>query len=352
MQKRLSLLLTALTLPAFAFNAPPADKLAFGPAAGTTLSRAWTITNEASLDDMQVSVGGKPQPMPGEMEMTQTMKTEITVSDKLVELGAGAPKVLVRTYEKLAGDGSVAMVMGPMGENSTDMSAKSELEGKKVKFTWNADGGKFERDYDESEGDKELLEGLVEDMDLREFLPKTEVSAGDTWKIAPAAMRAMVAPGGALALIPESAEGGMGGMSPGMDQMGDLAGMLTGDFEGEVTAEYKGIREDSKLGEIKITFEIKTSADLSEKAAELADQMPEGMSMEIQSLDMEFSWKGEATILWDVASGHVSGVEAAGDQSLSVDTGMKMSMQGQEMEIETGMEMSGKVESKLVVTRE
>jgi hypothetical protein len=74
--------------------------------------------------------------------------------------------------------------------------------------------------------------------------------------------------------------------------------------------------------------------------------------MEIRSLDMEFSWKGEATILWDVASGHVSSVEAAGDQSLSVDTGMKIAAQGQEMEIETGMEMSGKVESKLVVTRE
>ncbi len=355
MQRRLTLFLTALALPCIANTTAPADKLAFGPTAGATISRVWTIANEASLDDMQVSSNGNPVPLPGEMEMTQSMTNVIEVTDTFVELRAGAPKVLKRTFDKLSGDGSMSMTMPQMGDNSTEMSAESELEGKTVKFTWNEEEGKFDIAFEGSEGDAELLEKLVEDMDLRDLLPGKEVAVGDTWTPEPNALRGMVAPGGSLALKPQSEAGGMGGMGPGMEQAGDLASMLNADFEGTVSAEYKGIREveGAKLGEIVITFDVTTAMDLTDEVADMAQDMPEGMgSMEVERLDIEFAWKGEATILWDVASGHVASAEAHGDQTMRVDSGMKMSMGGQNMSIETAMEMSGKVDTTLKVTRE
>lgn len=355
MQSRLTLLLTLLTLPCLATPLAPADKVKFGPAAGTKLQRTWTIANQASLDDMQVTSGGNPMPMPGEMEMSQTMTTEIEVTDTIVELRAGAPKVLKRTFDKLAGAGSVSMSMPQMGDNSTDMTAKSELEGKSIKFAWNEDNGEYDVAFDGGEGDQDLLEKLVEDMDLRDFLPTTEVAAGATWSPSPNAVRHLVAPGGGLRLTPKAAEGGMGGFGPGMDRMGDLASMLTDEFEGKVEAEYKGLREvdGAKYGEITITFSVSTSADLTDEVSGMAEEMPEGMgSMEIGNVDIEFSWKGEATLLWDLESGHVASAEAHGEQSMRVDTGMKMTMGSQTMSIETSIEMSGKVDSKLKVTRE
>lgn len=355
MQSRLTLALTLLTLPCLATPLAPADKVHFGPAAGTKLQRVWTISNQASLDDMQVTSGGNPMPMPGEMEMSQTMTTEIEVTDTIVELREGAPKVLKRTYDKLSGAGSVSMSMPQMGDNSTEMSATSELEGKTVKFSWNEENGAYDIAFDSGEGDAELLEKLAEDMDLRALLPTTEVAAGATWSPSPNAIRDLVAPGGGLSLTPKAAEGGMQSFGPGMDNMGDLASMLTDEFEGKVEAEYKGLREveGAKYGEIAITFEISTSADLTDEVAGMADEMPEGMgSMEVGNVDIEFSWKGEATILWDLESGHVASAEAHGEQSMRIDSGMKITMGAQVMNLETSIEMSGKVDSKLTVTRE
>jgi len=356
MQRRLTLFLTALALPCLASSVAPGDKLAYSPAAGSTLVRNWKIVNNASLDDLQITSGGQPMPMPAEMEMSQSMTTEIQVTDQIAELRDGAPKSLTRTFDTLTGDGNVSMSMPQMGDNSTEMSAKSELEGKTVKFTWNSDDSKFDIAFDGGEGDAELLGKLVEDMDLREFLPKSEVSAGDTWEPSPNALRAMIAPGGGLALIPESPEGGMGaGMGPGMDRMGDLSSMMSGDFEGSVNAEYKGVRdvEGVKLGEIHLTFEVSTAMDLTDEVGDLSEQLPPGVgSMEIDHLDVEFGWKGEATILWDVAAGHVASAEAHGDITTRMDSGMSLSAGGRDMNIETSFEMSGKVDSKLTVTRE
>lgn len=353
MQRRSLLVLTAFALPCLAARVAPSDKLSYGPASGTTLTRAWTIVNQASLDDLQMSMGGNPQPMPGEMEMTQSMTTEIEVTDVIVEMRGGAPKMLKRSFDKLSGNGTMSMSMPPMGDNSTDMTAESDLEGKRVKFSWNEDESKYVASYDESEGDAELLENLVEDMDLREFLPKSEVEVGATWEPSAGALRAMIAPGGGLGLIPTGGEGGMGGM-PGMERM-DMSSMMSGDFDGTCSAEYKGIREvdGRKLGEILVTFDVSTAVDMTDEVSGMIDEMPDGVqSMEIDHMDIEFTWNGEATIRWDVASGHVASAEAHGDITTRMDTGMQIAAGGREMSIETTFEMSGKVDSKLVVTRQ
>ncbi len=356
MQRRLTLALTLLTLPCLATPLTPADSITFSPKAGTVLQRIWTISNQASLDDLQVSVGGSPQPMPGEMEMSQTMESEIHVTDTFVEMRAGAPKVLKRTFDKLSGAGTVSMTMPQVGDHSTDMSAESKLQGKTVKFTWDEEDGAYDAAFADGEGDRDLLEKLVEDMDLREFLPRGEVSTGSTWNPSPNALRGLIAPGGGLALVPKAEGGGMGSMGMGgMDRAGDLAGMLNDEFRGKVEAEYLGRREvaGASYGEIKVTFAISTTADLTDEVAGMSETMPEGMgSMEVDHLDIEFSWKGEATILWNVEAGHAVSAEAHGEQSMRIDSGMKMSMGSQTMNIETSMEMSGKVDSKLKITRE
>ena len=63
-----------------------------------------------------------------------------------------------------------------MFENTGDLTARSELEGKAVKFSFDKERGRYSCTFDASEGDKDWLDALREDLDLRAFLPSGEVA--------------------------------------------------------------------------------------------------------------------------------------------------------------------------------
>lgn len=355
MNRTRTLVLAALAAPLLCSTIAPGDSLAFRPAAGTKLTRAWVIKQDMTLDEMNMTMNGQPLPMDLQMDMDMTSETTIEVTDTLVALADGKATELRRAFDKLGSSSSFAVEMPQMPEGGMEQSAKgsSKLEGKTVKFKWDADKGDFEKTFHESEGESDLLEGLEEDMDLRALLPGKELAAGDTWEIEVKELRGLLMPGGDVGIRPEDA-GAEGGMMPGMDSMGDLKDLVGDLLEGTATAEYAGIQDidGGKFGVIKLKLDLESSNDLSAKIEEMAKEIPGGMGeMKIEHMDIEFAFEGEGTILWDVASGHIHKIDLSGKSTMNMDSGMAISAEGRNMSIEQQMSMSGTMSIQLEVTR-
>jgi len=357
--KRISTIcLPLLAIPLLSATLAPGDTVAYRPASGTKVARNWSLKQDLTLDEMDMTMNDQPMPIPGEMSMDMSNEATIEVTDVLVEMEGGKPTKLRRTYDKLGGDGHFAVEMAAMPNGGMDQSltSSSELEGKTVAFTWNADESKYDRAFHESEGEEKLLEHLDEDMDLRAIAPGREVAAGDTWTIDVKQLRALLMPGGDVGVRPDkSGDDQMDGMMPGMDNFGDMSDMLGDMLEGEATAEYQGLQdvEGGKYGVIKLKLEIQSNNDMADKLQDMLQELPDGMGeMTFDHMDVEFGLEGEGTVLWDTELGMIRKVDLSGKVSMSVDVAMQLKVQGREMAMEQSMTMSGTIAIKLDVTKE
>lgn len=344
-----TLALSALILPAiFAFN-PTATTISFTPKEGSSLTKKFTSTMELTMENMDMTVGGQPPPVSPEVDMQTDFEQVIVVTDTYVKIEDGTPTTLQRSYDELGWETDIkaeTKVMGQTTDQSTALKGASELEGKAVEFSWDAESEEYKRAYHEDEGEEELLENLKEDMDLRALLPTSEVSEGDSWEIDVSKLTAVLAPGGDLAILPEDLgeEGGDPMMSAGMG--GSMSDMIGEFLEGEATGTFKGLKEvdDVQVAIIAVVIDIDSATDLTEKVEEIladSDMPPEVSEIEISRIDLELEFEAEGTLLWNVAAGHVHSFELSGESRVVMDIGMTVNAMGQELDIEQNIEMSG-----------
>jgi hypothetical protein len=131
----------------------------------------------------------------------------------------------------------------------------SDLEGRRVWIDWNDETGAFYCVFADGDAAGQPIQGCVEDMDLRVFLPADGVEQGERWELPRAAMLALLLPGGEMGL----------NVPPGSDWVVErLPGHLWVDrVEGGMTATYAGrVQQDGVcIGRIEIVGEIETSAE-------------------------------------------------------------------------------------------
>ncbi|QDV08888.1 hypothetical protein Poly30_44430 [Planctomycetes bacterium Poly30] len=341
-----------LSVPAVAlsflvgFSGSSTDKIAFTPAEGVTVTKTFTTTTTMEMDDMTALMNGGPSPMP-EMEMSMEMAQSVTVTDEYVSMADGKPKKLARTFDAIGSDLEMEVNAGGQAQ-SPNGSGSSPLEGSTVVFTWNAETEEYEIAFAEGEeGDVDLLEGLKENMDLRGLLPKEELAEGDAYDIDLSAFVDILSPGGNLKLEMEiDGEAAGSGMDPEM--MTDFSKFFEDLLEGSATGKYVGTRDVDgvKVAVIELNVEIDASADMAELAAEsMGDEMPEGIEMSIDHVDVEMSYSGTGELLWNMSKGVIHSFEMNADMEMNMDMGMNMAMGGQEMEISMEMAMSGSVKN-------
>lgn len=336
---------TLLLTPAlFAFS-PRGTKVAFAVEEGSSLTKTFTNSAELTLDDMSMLMNGQESPMMPNIEMTVNTNLEVTVSDDYLAMSEGKPSKLKRNYDTISQATDIAMeidIMGQVQNEDMSMNSVTELEGKEILFTWSEDDSDYVASFPEDEGDEELLVGLIEDMDLRGFLPEGEVAEGDEWKVPPQTLVTILAPGGNLKAVPEEVDVDMMGMN---QDMGDFSDWFSEDMEGEILATFKGTRETedgARVGVIGIAVEISNAVDMTEKVQESMSETPEGVeNMDITGMDLEIELEGEGTLLWDLQAGCVHSFELTGDFAMIMDMAMDISAQGMDMEIEQSMEFSG-----------
>jgi len=319
-----------------------AERPAFAPKAGVSLTKTLSVQGDLELEEMKLMMGGQDlSEMAGQMEMSMKHETRLVVEDTYLAVEDGRPTRLKRTFEEISSS-SHSSGSSMMGEQQNDMSFESDLEGMSVLFT--LDDGDYKATFAEGEkGDEALLEGLVEDTDLRGFLPTKEVKEDDTWKVEPSAVKALLVPGGDLKLRPS--EGNEA--TPGLDSMNFSPSDMLSELEGTFEATFKGTRKegDVQVAVIALAIECTSANDLTERMQSMTDsmddQLPEGASMKVTAFDGEYEYEAEGELLWNLETGLLHGLQLSGELRMIMDVSMSMSMQGMDNDMELSQTYAG-----------
>jgi len=342
----------AILVPILLSSHVPGDRIRFAPSEGSSATKTFENKAEFTLQNMKISMNGGELPTKPEMEMTITSTQKVVVTDDYVANRENAPKKLRRTFEELGNNVAMSMKMQMMGNSQNkdqNTAGESELQGKKVVFTWDDDKGEYAKSFEPKADKENLLKDLEEDMDLRVLLPKEEVKEGAEWEIDVSKFASVLAPGGNLSILPKDAEAAGAGMEmPGMSSVSDW---LRGALEGTATGKFKGIREvdGAKMGVIEIVAKISVSKDMTDMVEEAMKKAKQEVQMEIDHMDVDFKYEAKGDLVWDLAAGRAHSFNISGPSHVNMDMAMKIEAQGQKMNIDYGMELSGSTELKLDV---
>jgi hypothetical protein len=319
--------------PLFVASHAPATKIAFTAGEGTTLTKIFTSRLELELDEMRVLRDGQePDGLP-ELEMRVTTDLDVVVKDEYLALENGTPRKLRRSFETIDVATLMAMEVNLQGQTNNQDStvqAGSELQGETIEFTWNAETKEYDVAFVEEEGDKELLVGLFEDMDLRAFLPGREVEVGDEWEVEPREIATVMAPGGDLKLVPEELAYDMSGMS---GQMGELSDWFDENLQGKVSCRLTEVRTegDNRIAVIAIELKLENDVDLTEMAQEELEnvELPPGAGeIEVEHMQIDLRIEGEGVLLWDLGAGHFHALDVESDFEMKMDIGVSLELPG------------------------
>jgi len=331
------------------------DKLAFQPQAGSSLTKAFTIGGEFTLDDISLIVDGQDiGGMIGQIEVSVKTESRIEITDAYRAVASGRPTDLLRTFEALTS--TVHMDMTPAQAEMPEMTSSSSLEGKTVAFRWNEEEHEYERSFHEHSGDDELLEDLEEDMDLRAFLPPGEVSDGDTWSVELSELECLMAPGGNLRMLPENGDVDDETMQRFEEIFGGLGQEFGDQLEGECACTFKGARDEDgvRVAEIAIEIEVSATMDLTEpldKAIRAAiEQGGAGdmVDVTLDTADFNLDFEGKGTLLWNLGAGRIHSFQVSGDSTMDIDLAVSVEAEGESHELDASLELSGSMREDVV----
>ncbi len=314
-------LLACTPLPLLLALSLPADELSFHPAANVEAPKTLQIDMEMNIKEMSFTMEGQPVPGDPLAQVTENaliVNMIVGVTEKYVETKDGKPVMLLRTYDKLKLDTE-------FGDDSSEVDSFKEPEGKTVAFKWDEEEGEYTKSYHESDGDEEELKDLDVDMDLRALLPDKKVSKGDTWDVPASKLGAVFLPGGMISKTTGEEE---------QEAMEKVRAALEEQFmaalkDFKVTCTYKGTKDDegTNVGEIAFTYDGKMKLDLGSMIEEVIDSnRQEGMpDMDVKA-NLGVGLKGEGTLLWNQAAGHLHNFEMHADADMDIDMAVAVQM--------------------------
>lgn len=282
---------------------PPAREgveLAYAPAEGTVLKRLFVAEASYRLTDMTASIDGEEVSHDGELpEYAMSFVERIAVTDTLESVSAGRPTTLLRRFDELGQENT-----DRAGDEERTVEYVSPLEGRSVRFTWDADEEEYAVEAaDDEDLDEDLAAWLAEDLDLRRLLPGSEVEPGDEWELDPQLYLAFMWPGGLLDFHPDGEEPDPADRAPSRQTIERL--------EGEGTARLEDVREEDgvRVAVIHVELEITTGSESVLPALE-EDELEEGQFPRPEiTIEVEIERTLEGTILWDLEHGHVLSAE-------------------------------------------
>jgi len=335
-----------------------ADKVAFDPQPGSSVTRTFTLAGEFQLDDLSMIVNGQDiAGMLPALELSITRDTKIEVTDTFKSVAGGRPTELVRAFDAVTE--AMRFEMTPAEAEMPEFTSSSALEGETVVFRWNPEKQSYETTFEDGEGDESLLEGLEEDMDLRLFLPTSEVAEDESWTVELSELQCLIAPGGNLHAMPEGIDVDPASVKMFEELFAGFGEELEDLLEGECRCTYKGVQEEdgARIAEIAIDLEVATNLDLTEildKAIRMAlEQQGAGDMVEVSldTADLNLDYEGTGTLLWDLRSARVHSFQVSGDVTIDMDLSVSVEAEGESQSIDASFEMSGQMREE-VATKE
>lgn len=362
MQPKSSSFVVALSLlPLLPAGAPAAQEIRFAPEPGSTLRKTLRSSGQLTLLEAEIQIGDDPQ-VP-EADFTVAWEREVVLRDRYAAVAEGRPTRLDRTFENLAHQVDVDLEIevdgNPEVEARGDADSASELEGRAVVFSWDAESGAYRAAYDEASepGPPELLSGLVEDVDLRALLPGKDVQEGQGWEVAGSSLRSLLVPGGDLGFDVASPVRDWQPIAAGVDPAfySDLGSLLPNEGEWKAACTLASLREveGERFAVIDVELQVDGRQDLREAMQEciarIAGSLPEGMELEVTRADLDVELEGTGQLVWDLAAGRVSTFDLQWDVELELERSLDAGGEGEEMVVETRLVLEGKIEQKLSV---
>jgi hypothetical protein len=320
-----------------------ADELAFRPKADLEAKKTLKITAELKPEKVEMTVNGEVQPkesMEG-VDQTSQAKLEVGVSDKYVLSKDGHPVDLRRTFDSLA-------LTWESGSDKGEASKFNELEGKTVRFKWNADSESYDKSFHESKGDESLLEPLSEDMDVRALLPAKKVSDGEGWEVRGDKVPQLFLPGGIPGRI------GSGGDAEEAKTVLDEVRQALAKYQEQlkVQCKYKGSRDEGgdRVGEIDFTFSGKGRTDISHLIQSIASMEEKDIHFDVDgSADLDL--EGTGVVLWDLEAGRVHSFTMHAEAGVDLDVKVTFEVDGENVEMLAKAHLSGKADWTLAATK-
>ncbi len=323
-------LLASLVLTGGSPSAPDNLELTWAPEEGLVLVRTFEASHDFALVEASLSVDDEVHASDEVPDWEVAYSERIVVTDTLVSVGNGRPLELRRTFDELE---SEVAYSGDDLEEDFAYTSMSDLQGRTVRFVRAEDEDDFEVEGYEEEIDEDLLDGLIEDMDLRAFLPDHEVEEGDTWEVSPAAYLAYMWPGGNLDFYMED-EGEVDETSA---EIGEL---LYESMDGEATVTYAGTRDEDGVRVAVLELEIEVEAEAEVEVEEPAPGT--------QTIRLFRSVSGE--LLWNLEGGHLHSLHVDGEGGERTNYAFTVeSPEGDEVEVEEGRAFEGEVSYSVTV---
>jgi hypothetical protein len=318
-----------------AFLCADAERPRFAPSENLELHRAYEGTIELQSEPMRMTVNGEPVPAEQHPNLSITIleKRAFEFSDTIEKAEDGRATKLARQFEKIGSTGTETLKTElPDGEEKSSESKKnrvSGLEGKQVRFSWDAEKDEYARKFVD-EGDEDLLDELEADADYTGFLPKKDVEEGDEWEIDPKLIGRLDAPSGDLHLHEEGEEEDES--SRAMNEQ------LDDNTTGEAKGTWRGTREvdGRRMGVIELTSAIKTQGEVEGEDGKRA-------------ISLEIEYAGE--VLWDLAGGHLARIEVSGPVKARFVMSRELEGPQGKLELSQEFQLSGESKHVLAVRR-
>lgn len=321
-----------------------ADELEFHPKAGAELKKSLKVKADLKPEKLDFTVNGEsmpPENLLGSGDTAMQLKLAVDVTDKYVQSKDGRPTDLLRTFDSLA-------LSYEAGEEKGDAPKFDQLEGKTVRFKWNADNETYEKTFHESKGDDSLLEKLSEDMDVRTLLPAKKVSEGDTWELAGDKVLPLFLPGGLPGEIASDSD-----KEEAKTAFEEVHNALA-KFQDELKfqCKYKGSHEDdgAKVGQIEFTFSGKGKADLSHLIETLGAMEESDVHPDVDA-GSDLDLQGSGTLLWDLADGRIHSFNMHADASLDLDVKSSFDVDGESYQMVVKARFTGKADWTLSASK-
>jgi hypothetical protein len=334
-----------LLAPLFLAFVPAADELRYDPKPGTEAAKKLDVTLELSFDDVSVEMNDQPLPPEalGEMQdMTINLELAVAVTEKLAGVKDGRATDLLRTFDTIHGKAEA-------GEESSEDSF-SEIEGKTVRFLWDAEKNEYKKTWHECTGKDELLNALSPDMDVSALLPSKKVSKGDKWEVGGSHVLSLLLPGlqpGTLDLD----KAGMGAEeSKAVQIMIDELGpqLEEGLKKLKVSCEYDGSHDadGASVADVKLHLEGELKLDIGPVFERIAAEESGGPEANVDAT-VTLSIKGDGALVWNSQTNMLSSYTLDADLQLQLKANATAEQGGQEMKFKASILVGGKGSWKL-----
>ncbi|MFN0241463.1 MAG: hypothetical protein ACKVWV_01090 [Planctomycetota bacterium] len=279
-------------LEAFAFRAEP----------GQRIKRHHRTETTGTLERVEVEFGAESR-TENDPGVTFETTTTIDVTDAIAAVTDGRPTRFVRTFDAL--DRRAVQSVREANETKREEHVeRCAVAQRAVAFEWNASANEFAKRFEDGEQDADALEPLVEDMDLREFLPSAasagriegDVELGLGWTVPFSALKlGVLRPAGRLVFEGESVK------RSAVETR--LLEAVWDALDGSCRATLRAVRVEAgaHLGVIAIEADMTSHATAAPEA---------GASVDPARFDVVYRGRLEGEITWDLSAGRARSLRA------------------------------------------